>query len=51
MNDFEKLRIVLCCPECGTSIWLRDPSGDWQCASCGALCEAGEMCSYVEPLI
>lgn len=47
--ELDTVKIVLTCPECGNSTWLRREEGDFECLSCGDRYNPEDMSSEVEP--
>lgn len=46
----DTVRIVLTCPECGDTHWIRKEDGSFDCLSCGASCTPESMSATVEPI-
>ena len=46
----EKVKIVLTCPNCGNSNWIRLNAGEFECLSCGDIYAPEDMCSEIKEL-
>lgn len=42
--------IILTCPNCGNSTWLDLDTGEFECLSCGDICNTEDMCSKTEEI-
>jgi ribosomal protein L37AE/L43A len=47
-KNAEKVKIVLTCPNCNNSTWLRLNAGEFECLSCGDIYDTEDMCSEAE---
>lgn len=43
----EKVKIVLACPTCANSNWVRLNAGEFECLVCGDIYAPEDMCSEV----
>ena len=50
MAALDTVNILLVCPECGNSTWIRRENGDFECLSCGDIYDEKDMRSMVEPI-
>lgn len=47
----EKVKIVLTCPNCANSNWVRLNAGEFECLACGDIYTPEDMCSDAKELL
>lgn len=49
-NSKETIKIMLVCPNCNNSTWLRLNASEFECLSCGDIYDTEDMCTNEEDI-